>query len=237
MERRGLDSLKRALFGFAVAAAVYGLVVIQLGKTVVVINITDPDITVSIAEQGNKIEILTGPRESKIEVQPGEQELKISYAGLEARTQKFELKKGQQRRVTVSIVNKELVATLDQQSLSLIESSEKATSATPTSPKNDSAKLAAIAARRRTRQNQPHHRRRPPLPAFRSPRPPATSSCPCSTAAIWRAGKPIPASRGMARRKRRADRLGTRSQPSLHRARRLRRFSSPRRSPHQREGQ
>ena len=116
------------MFGFAVAAAVYGLVVIQLGKTVVVINITDPDITVSIAEQGNKIEILTGPRESKIEVQPGEQELKIKYAGLEARTQKFELKKGQRRRVTVSIVNKELVATLDQQSLSLIEPSEKATS-------------------------------------------------------------------------------------------------------------
>ncbi len=169
------------LFGFAVAAAVYALVVIQLGKTVVVINITDPDITVSIAEPGNKIEILTGPRESKIEVQPGEQELKIKYAGLEARTQKFELKKGQRRRVTVSIVNKELVATLDQQSLSLIEPSEKATSGAPTSPKTDSAKLAANTPKGVSAKN-----------ATKPPAPPATPTPPGAPVAATSSDKLVP---------------------------------------------
>ena len=85
-------------FGLAVAGVVYAIVVIQLGKTAVVIDIQDPGISVAIADKGKKIEIITGPRESKIEVEPGDQELKISYAGLEARTLCCsELKTGQKR--------------------------------------------------------------------------------------------------------------------------------------------
>ena len=84
-------------FGLAVAGVVYAIVVIQLGKTAVVIDIQDPGISVAIADKGKKIEIITGPRESKIEVEPGEQELKITYAGLEARTQVSQLKSGQKR--------------------------------------------------------------------------------------------------------------------------------------------
>jgi choice-of-anchor C domain-containing protein len=154
-------------FGLAVAAAVYGLIVIQLGKTAVVIDITGPGISVAIADQGRKIEIITGPRESKIEVQPGEQELKISYAGLEARTTTFELKKGQQRRVTVSIVNQELVARLDQQGLSLLEPSEKAGLATSGSSGTDAAKIAAL-----TRQDTTSKKATQPSVPPKTPVPP-----------------------------------------------------------------
>jgi serine/threonine protein kinase len=114
------------VFGLAVFGVVFGIIVIQLGKTAVIINVKDPGVTVRITAKGNKFEIVTGPHEEKVEVEPGEQELKISYAGLETRTKRFELKKGQKRVVTVSIVNKEIIADLDHESLPVIPESEKA---------------------------------------------------------------------------------------------------------------
>ena len=112
-------------FGLAIFAVMTGVIVIQLGKTAVIINVKDPGVTVQITAKGNKFEIVTGPHEEKVEVEPGEHELKISYAGLEARTKRFELRKGQKRVVTVSIVNKEIVADLDHESLPVIPESEK----------------------------------------------------------------------------------------------------------------
>ena len=131
-------------FALAVFGVALSLIVIQLGKTAVVIDVADPGITVAIAAKGNKIELIAGPTESKVEVEPGEQELKVSYAGLEAKTKRFELKQGRKRRVTVSILNKELVADLDGESLPLFHESEKAGLGQPKRPDagGESAKVA-----------------------------------------------------------------------------------------------
>ena len=141
-------------FGLAVAAVVYAIVVIQLGKTVVVIDIQDPGISVQIADKGNQIEIFTGPGQNKVEVAPVEQDLKISYAGLEARTKRFELKQGQKALVTVSIVNKEMVVRLDHDMLPLIDQSEKAGPGKPIGqpPQAAPASIAALPAKSVTGQ-------------------------------------------------------------------------------------
>jgi hypothetical protein len=111
-------------FGLAVFGVMTGVIVIYLGKTAIVVDIRDPDVAVKITGQGNKLEIVTGPKAEKVYVEPGEQELTISYAGLETKTKRFELQKGEKKTVIVSIVNKEIVATLDQK-LSLIPDSDK----------------------------------------------------------------------------------------------------------------
>ena len=100
------------------------MIVTQLGKTAVVIDITDPGVQVEIALKGNKIGIITGPKQEKVDVEPGPQELTIRYSGLKAKTRRFELMKGQKRTVTVSIVNKTIVAFLDHDSSPLIANSD-----------------------------------------------------------------------------------------------------------------
>jgi formylglycine-generating enzyme required for sulfatase activity/serine/threonine protein kinase len=131
-------------FGLAILAVMTGIIVIQIGKTAIVIKVEDPEVTVEVAAKGNKIEIVRGPREEKVEVEPGEQELKISYGGLETRTKRFELKKGQKRQVTVSIVNREIVADLDRESLPVIKGSEEAGPGQPAGENAGGERLAAV---------------------------------------------------------------------------------------------
>ena len=86
-------------FGLAVFGAMTGVIVIQIGKTAVLIDVRDPAIEVRITAVGDRIEIIPGPKEERVEVEPGEQELKITYAGLETRTKRFEMKKVRSERL------------------------------------------------------------------------------------------------------------------------------------------
>jgi len=96
-------------FGLAIFAVMTGVIVIYLGKTAIVVDIKDPG--VEIAVKGTTLTI-TGPDKQSVQVAPGEQELTITSAGFETTTRRFALKKGDKKTVTVSIVNKELVASL-----------------------------------------------------------------------------------------------------------------------------
>ncbi|HUE16459.1 MAG TPA: family 16 glycoside hydrolase [Planctomycetaceae bacterium] len=141
-------------FGLAVFAVMLGVMVIYLGKTAIVIDVRDPDIKVEVTAQGKEITI-TGRDEEKVYVEPGEHQLKVNYAGLEALTQSFELMRGQERRVKVSLVDKKLAAEIDSEPLALTPSGRKAvenvaagaTGQTQANDKqNDLAKKAPLSA-------------------------------------------------------------------------------------------
>jgi serine/threonine protein kinase/formylglycine-generating enzyme required for sulfatase activity len=111
--------------GLAIFGVMAGVILIPLGKsTALVIEITDPDVKVEFAAKGNELEIITGLKEEKVYVEPGAQELTISYGGLRTKTKRIELNKGDKKTITVSIVNKEIVASLDHE-FSLIPDSAK----------------------------------------------------------------------------------------------------------------
>jgi serine/threonine protein kinase/formylglycine-generating enzyme required for sulfatase activity len=107
-------------FGLAVFGVMTGVIVIYLGKTAIVIDVKDPGVEVAV--KGTTLTV-TGPGLHSVKVTPGEQQLKISYAGLETHTKSFEIKKGDKKTVTVSIVNKQLVARLENEILPLTSSS------------------------------------------------------------------------------------------------------------------
>jgi formylglycine-generating enzyme required for sulfatase activity/serine/threonine protein kinase len=96
-------------FGLAIVGVVWGLIIIWLGKTAIVIDAKDPGITVEV--KGLEA-FITVPGKQSIKVQPGNQEITVSYGGLETQTRKFVLKKGQTQILTVAIVNSQLVAQL-----------------------------------------------------------------------------------------------------------------------------
>jgi formylglycine-generating enzyme required for sulfatase activity/serine/threonine protein kinase len=103
-------------FGLAVFAVMAGVMFIYLGRTVIVVDVQDPGIEVAV--KGSTVTI-TGPDKQSVKVEPGEQELKITYAGLETVAKSFSLKKGDKKTVAVSIVNKEIVARLENEALPL----------------------------------------------------------------------------------------------------------------------
>jgi formylglycine-generating enzyme required for sulfatase activity/serine/threonine protein kinase len=138
-------------FGLAVCGVMTGVIVIVLDKkTTVVIDVKDPDVTVSV--KGTNITV-TGPKQEKVEVEPGEQHLTIRYKGLDFITEKsFEIKKKQQRIVRVSIVDGAVVAKLDDEISALTFSPDreepgKAKGAAEASPKaQDKSNAVAKAA-------------------------------------------------------------------------------------------
>jgi hypothetical protein len=93
------------VFGLAVFTGMAGMVMVYLGRTAVVIDVRDPDIKVEFAAPRNWITI-TGPTEEIISVEPGDQQLKITYPGVETLTTRFDVKKGQVRRVRVSVLDR-----------------------------------------------------------------------------------------------------------------------------------
>ncbi|HET6326454.1 MAG TPA: protein kinase, partial [Planctomycetaceae bacterium] len=115
-------------FGLAVFGVMTGVIVISLRGTAIVVDIQDPDVAVTV--KGSDV-VITGPKNEKVTVTPGEQELTITYAGLKLLTKSFTLQKGEKRTVTVSIVNKEIVARLEKEILPLTSArDEKASSPT-----------------------------------------------------------------------------------------------------------
>ncbi|HEV8002853.1 MAG TPA: bifunctional serine/threonine-protein kinase/formylglycine-generating enzyme family protein [Planctomycetaceae bacterium] len=97
-------------FGLAVFGVMTGVILIYLGRTAVVIDIQDPDIEVAV--KGTTLTV-TGPDKQSVKVVPGDHELTITCAGLEAITKTFSIKKGEKKTVTVSILDKKLMALLD----------------------------------------------------------------------------------------------------------------------------
>ena len=93
-----------------------GVIVIYLGRTAVVIDIKNQGVDVAV--KGTTLTV-TGPDKRSVKVEPGEQELKITCAGLETTTKHFSLMKGERKTVTVLIVNKEIVALLENEVLPL----------------------------------------------------------------------------------------------------------------------
>ena len=112
-------------FGLAVFGVMTAVVVIYLRGTAIVIDIEDPGVAVAV--KGSDV-VLTGPKNEKVTVTPGDQELTITYAGLKLLTKSFTLQKGEKRTVTVSIVNKEIVARLENEILPLTSAREEKTS-------------------------------------------------------------------------------------------------------------
>jgi hypothetical protein len=112
---RGWILLSVLVFGLAVFAGMAGMLVVYLGRTAVVIDVRDPEIKVEFTAPRNRITI-TGPKEEKIIVDPGDQQLKITYPGVESLTTRFDVKKGEVRRVRVSLLdvkNKKLAVQID----------------------------------------------------------------------------------------------------------------------------
>ncbi len=109
-------------FGLAVCGVLWAVVVIHLRGTAIVFDIQDPDVAVNV--QGSDV-VLTGPKKERVKVTPGDQELTITYAGLKLRTKRFTLDRGANRTVTVSVVEKEIVAKLDSEVLALIRAPGK----------------------------------------------------------------------------------------------------------------
>jgi formylglycine-generating enzyme required for sulfatase activity/serine/threonine protein kinase len=119
-------------FGLAVFGVMAGVIVIYLGRTAVVIDIQDPGVEVAV--KGTTLTV-TGPDKQSVKVVPGDQELTITSAGLETKTKSFTIKKGEKRTVTVSIVNKELVARLENEIAPLTFPHEEQTSSPTASGK------------------------------------------------------------------------------------------------------
>jgi formylglycine-generating enzyme required for sulfatase activity/serine/threonine protein kinase len=111
-------------FGLAVFGVMTGVIVIYLrGGTAVVIDVRDPGVVVTV--KGTTI-TLTGPAKDEVKIEPGEKDLTITYAGLQFVTKKsFEIKKGQKRTVTVSIIDSKVVAKFDDEQLSLTPAHEE----------------------------------------------------------------------------------------------------------------
>ncbi|HET6324029.1 MAG TPA: SUMF1/EgtB/PvdO family nonheme iron enzyme [Planctomycetaceae bacterium] len=98
-------------FGLVAFAVLTGVIVIHLNKTTaVLVDIQDPGVEVAL--KGSTLTV-TGPDQQSVKVDPGDQELTITSAGLETITKSFSLKKGDKKTVTVSIVDSELVARLE----------------------------------------------------------------------------------------------------------------------------
>jgi serine/threonine protein kinase/formylglycine-generating enzyme required for sulfatase activity len=120
-------------FGLAVFGVVTGVIVIYLRGTAIVVEIQDPDVAVTV--KGSDV-VITGPKNEKVTVTPGDQELSITYAGLKLLTKSFTLQQGQKRTVTVSIVNKEIVARLENEILPLTSIDGEKTSSPTAGGKN-----------------------------------------------------------------------------------------------------
>jgi formylglycine-generating enzyme required for sulfatase activity/serine/threonine protein kinase len=119
-------------FGLAVFGVMTAVIVIYLRGTAIVIDIQDPGVAVSV--NGSDV-VITGPKNEKVTVTPGDQELTITYAGLKLLTKSFTLQKGDKPTVTVSIVNKEIVARLQNEILPLTPAQEEKTSSPTASGK------------------------------------------------------------------------------------------------------
>jgi serine/threonine protein kinase len=96
-------------FGLAVFAVMFGVMVIYLGRTVIVVDIKDTGVEVAV--KGTTLTV-TGPDKQSVKVEPGDQELTITAAGLETTTKSFSLKKGETKIVTVSLADAKLIAKL-----------------------------------------------------------------------------------------------------------------------------
>jgi formylglycine-generating enzyme required for sulfatase activity/serine/threonine protein kinase len=112
-------------FGLAVFGVMAGVIVIYLRGTAIVVDIQDPGVAVTV--DGSDL-VITGPKNEKVTVTPGDQQLTITYAGLKLLTKSFTLQKGEKRTVTVSIVNKVIVARLENAILPLTPAQEQKTS-------------------------------------------------------------------------------------------------------------
>jgi serine/threonine protein kinase/formylglycine-generating enzyme required for sulfatase activity len=110
--RKGRIWIRWAVASASLAALglLAAVIVIYLGKTAVIIDIKDPGVQVAL--NGTTL-VVTGPSQQSIKVEPGEQQLTITFAGLETTTRSFTVKKGEKKAVTISILNSELVAQLD----------------------------------------------------------------------------------------------------------------------------
>jgi formylglycine-generating enzyme required for sulfatase activity/serine/threonine protein kinase len=134
-------------FGLAIFGGMTAIVVIYLNKTAIEVDIQDPDVVVEV--KAKEMRIITGPKDESVVVEPGDQQLTITYAGLKTVTRSFSLKKGDKKKVTVSIANKEIVAKLDNEALALESPAdrEKATNQGPAAigPGTTGQKTTAIA--------------------------------------------------------------------------------------------
>jgi formylglycine-generating enzyme required for sulfatase activity/predicted Ser/Thr protein kinase len=107
---RGWIRWSIAAASLAALGALAAVIVIYLGKTAILIDIKDPGVQVAL--NGTAL-IVTGPAQESIKVEPGEQELTITSAGFETTTKSFTIKKGEKKAVTISILNSELLAQID----------------------------------------------------------------------------------------------------------------------------
>ena len=89
------------------------------------VEINSPDVEVTM--KGSTL-WLKGPGTEDVQVVPGDQELTITCAGLETTTKSFTIKKGETKAVTVSIVNSQLVARLENEIAPLTPAHEEKTS-------------------------------------------------------------------------------------------------------------
>jgi internalin A len=103
-------------FGVAVFAAMCGVIVIYLNGTAIAVDVKDPGVEVAV--KGTTLTV-TGPDKQSVKVEAGEQLLTITAPGFETTSRSFSLKRGEKKTVTISIVNKEIVARLENDVLPL----------------------------------------------------------------------------------------------------------------------
>jgi formylglycine-generating enzyme required for sulfatase activity/serine/threonine protein kinase len=103
-------------FGLACFGIVTGVIFMYLRGTAITIDVRAPDVDVAV--KGSKITII-GPRRQTIQVEPGEQELTIRHRDLELVSKTFSLKSGQKKTVTIAIVDSNIVAESNGETLPL----------------------------------------------------------------------------------------------------------------------
>jgi len=101
------------LAGIFAAAVLY----FRVGKAVVEVDISDPDVQVAL--RGSTLKI-TGPASQEIQVEPGENELTITYNDLKFKTGEFKLERGDKQVVRVSILGSNIEAKLGEKLLPVV---------------------------------------------------------------------------------------------------------------------
>jgi serine/threonine protein kinase len=98
--------------GLVIFGLLLGVIVINYGKTVVRIEIMDPDAEVALKGPTLTIKTVKGLSTEEVKVEPGEKGLTISHGGLSFTTRSFTLNKGDKKTVTISVINSDVVAKL-----------------------------------------------------------------------------------------------------------------------------
>jgi formylglycine-generating enzyme required for sulfatase activity/serine/threonine protein kinase len=128
--------------GLAVFCAITAFIVVPyLNRTILAVQVADPQVTVSLKGQAGNV---TGQDKKEFTVAAGDQELAVAYRGAEMATKSVRLKKGDRKTVTFSVKGNDVMMELDGETFTL-QPKEKLGPAKPPLPQKDEKKPIQLA--------------------------------------------------------------------------------------------